>query len=99
MNIIRCLHESQFFDIKRGTYHPDSVVVYYGFDTYNASVENIRKLIEIVKAENPSVPENEMHVAFITRAQSIRHAHFTMISVAINPYDVKARLFEDYTIL
>lgn len=99
MNILRCLHETNFFDIKRGIYTSNSVIVYYSLNTYNASVENISKLIEIVKAENPTVPDNEMHVTFITRAQSIRHAHYTMISVARDSSEVKAHLFENYTIL
>lgn len=99
MNIVRCLREPDFYDIKDGTYRPNYVTVYYGFNCYNDDIDHINKLVEIIKSEVPILTEKDMHIAFISRAQSIRHAHHTMIWVDRVPSDVKARLFEDYTIL
>lgn len=99
MKVIRCLQESNFHDIKHGTYHPNSVPVFYGFDCYNDSVEHINKLVEIIKSEVPMLTEKDMHITFISRSQSIRHAHHTMVCVNRAPSKVKARLWEDYTIL
>jgi hypothetical protein len=99
MKVIRCLLESDFHDIKRGTYHPNSVPVYYGFNCYNDSVEHINKLVEIIKSEMPMMTEKDMHITYILPSQSIRHAHHTMIWVDRVPSKVKAGLLEDYTIL
>lgn len=98
MRVIRCLREADFHDIKRGTYHPNSVPVYYGFDNYCDSVEHINNLVEIIKSENPTLAAKDMYVMRIPTTVSVRHAHQTMVYVSRNPYNVKAR-FEDYTIL
>ena len=99
MNVIRCLREADFYDIKRGTYHPNGVTVYYGFNCYNDDMEHLNKLVEIIKSEIPHLTEKNMHITRISPSQSIRHAHHTMIWVDRTASKVKERLWEDYTIL
>lgn len=99
MKIIRCLRETDFFDIKNGTYHPNAVTVCYGFNNYNSDMEHLNKIAEIIKSEIPNIADKDMRVVYISPKQSIRHAHHTMIAVERNPYEVNARLWEDYDIL
>ena len=99
LRLLRCIHDSVYHDIRQDAYKENVVRVYYGFDSYNASVARINQVVEIVKQENPGVREEDMDVIFITRGMSIRHAHFTMISVARDVSAVKEHLEKDYTIL
>ena len=98
IHLLRCVHENVFHDLKKGVFQEDCVAVYYGFDSYNASVATINKLVDIVKRENPEIKEEDMDVTFITRGMSIRHAHFTMIYIRQPVEHVKNNL-NDYTIL
>lgn len=98
LRLLRCIHDSVYHDIRQDVYKENVVRVYYGFDSYNASVARINQVVDIVKQENPGIREEDMDVIFITRGMSIRHAHFTMISVYQPAAKVKAQL-EDYTIL
>lgn len=99
IRLLRCIHDSVYHDIRKDMYKGDTVNVYYGFDSYNASVARINQVVEIVKQENPGICEEDMDVVFITRGMSIRHAHFTMICVARKTALVKEHLEKDYTIL
>lgn len=98
IHLIRCVHENVFHDIKQNVFNGDCVGVYYGFNSYNASIATINKLVDIVKQENPGIKEEDMEVVFISRTMSIRHAHFTMIRVCQTVEHVKNN-FNNYTIL
>lgn len=99
IRLLRCIHESVYHDMRKDVYKEDIVRVYYGFDSYNASVARINQVVEIVKQENPGIREEDMDVVIITRGMSIRHAHFTMICVTRDISTVKEHLEKDYTIL
>ena len=99
IRLLRCIHDSVYHDIRKDVYKENIVRVYYGFDSYNASVARINQVVEIVKHENPGIREEDMDVVFITRGMSNRHAHFTMICVARKASLVKDHLEKDYTIL
>ena len=38
IHLIRCVHENVFHDIKQNVFNGDCVGVYYGFNSYNASI-------------------------------------------------------------
>lgn len=81
IRMIRCIPSSVYHDIKQDAFNGDTVGVYYGFDSYNASVARINELTKVIKQENPDIREDEMDIIFITRSMSNRHAHFTMIHI------------------
>jgi hypothetical protein len=41
IRLLRCVHDSVYHDIRKDMYKGDTVNVYYGFDSYNASVARI----------------------------------------------------------
>jgi hypothetical protein len=96
--VIRCVHAANLRDIKNGTYESDTVGVYYGFGNYNRTAKQIMTLVEVIKDELYGVELDEMEVYEITRAQSDRHAHCTMVYVSVSP-DVVRENITDYTIL
>ena len=96
--ILRCIHESEFRAIKNGVFKNKKVGVYYGFDNYGRTAEQIMLLCDIVKTEIPHVALSDMSVYEITRAQSIRHANMTMIHVEESVENV-ANNIDNYTIL
>ena len=81
--LIRCLHESNFTDIRDGKWPHDKCRVYYGFDNYSDTPAHINELVAIIKSET-DVSEYDMHVHCVTERESIRHAHFTMVQITEN---------------
>lgn len=96
--VIRCVHGSTLRDIKNGTYNAEKVGVYYGFENYKRTAKQILELINIIQEEMHGIELDEMEVYEITRAQSDRHAHYTMVYISVNP-DVVRENIGDYTIL
>lgn len=96
--VMRCIHYSQFHDIKKGNCNQDSVSVYYGFDNYDRSATQILELINIVRNEMPGIELDKMNVYEITKAQSDRHAHQTMVQLFV-PVDTIRNNIEAYSIL
>ena len=96
--VLRCIHAGQFRDIKNGNYPFDVVGVYYGFPNYNRTAKQILELIDIIRKEVPNVGLSNLNVYEITKAQSDRHAHHTMVEVYVDTKTVKNN-FQNYTIL
>ena len=92
IRLIRCIPSSVYHDIKQDAFNGDTVGVYYGFDSYNASVARINELTKVIKQENPGIREDDMDIVFITRGMSNRHAHLTMINIRQPVAVVKAAL-------
>ena len=96
--VIRCVNSSALHDIRRDQYKCDVVCVYYGFDNYNKTVEQIVALSDLVKNEMPDVSTQDMDVCEITRNQSNRHAGQTMIQVRAKAECVSQNI-ENYVVL
>ena len=96
--VIRCIHASQFRDIRNGNYLADKVSVYYGLPNYNRTAKQILELIDVICKEVPNVDMNDLNVYEITTAQSDRHAHHTMVEVYVDAKTVQSNL-QNYTIL
>ena len=79
--LIRCLYNSDYYNLKNGQYNHDMVSVYYGFNNYNRTAKQVLELIDIVKNEVPGIDMSDLNVYEITTAQSDRHAHYTMVQV------------------
>ena len=97
-NVIRCIHSAQLRDIKNDSYVFDTVGVYYGFHNYNRTAKQILELIDIVQKEIPGVKMSDLNVYEITKAQSDRHAHYTMVHVYVKANIVRSNI-DNYTSL
>ena len=97
-NVIRCIHSANMRDIKNDNYTRDQVGVYYGFHNYSRTAQQILELIDIIKGEIPGVKMSNLEVYEITRGQSDRHAHYTMVQVYVNTNVVRDNL-RDYITL
>ncbi len=97
-NVIRCVHGANLRDIKNGTYNAEKVGVYYGFENYKRTAKQIMDLINIIQDELYGIELDEMEIYEITRAQSDRHAHYTMVYISVDA-DVVRENIGDYTIL
>jgi hypothetical protein len=95
--LIRCLHERDYLDIRDGKWPDDVCRVYYGFNNYSDTPAHINELVNIIKSE-VGVPECDMHVHYVTRNESIRHAHFTMVQITEDVNKVCDNI-NNYTIL
>lgn len=97
-NVIKCIHSCQLRDIKNNSFAFDKVGVYYGFDNYNRTVKQILELIDIIQKDVPGVSMSELNVYEITKAQSDRHAHYTMVQVYVDVKTIRENL-NNYIIL
>ena len=52
--VIRCVHGSTLREIKNGTYNAEKVGVYYGFENYKRTAQQILELINIIQDNQPS---------------------------------------------
>lgn len=99
--VIRCIKESDYNAIRDGRFVRDgkgmSVRVYYGFNNYNDNPAHVQMLTHIALTET-NVKEEDMHVHFVTREESIRHANHLMVQFTEEVPKVKENL-RDYTIL
>lgn len=98
LNVIRCIREKDFCMIKNGEWQHDKVGVYYGFDCYFNDVTYVNLIAATVSQEHPEIKRSDMHVHYIDREKSIRHANYITVQVMINAEDVRKN-FSHYCIL
>ena len=96
--MIRCVQSSALYEIAHDQYKHDVVCVYYGFDNYSRTVEQIVMLCDLIKNEMPDTNELDMDVCEIRRSQSDRHAGQTMIQLCVKTDEVRKHI-ANYTAL
>lgn len=65
----------------------EKIGVLYGFNNYGCNLIHINELRECILKEYPNTKDEDIEVWWIRDTQSIRHARFTMLRVAIPTED------------
>ena len=65
----------------------EKIGVLYGFNNYGCNLIHINELREGILKEYPNTKDEDIEVWWIRDTQSIRHARFTMLRVAIPTED------------
>ena len=73
---------------------PEKIGILYGFNNYNCDLKQIGELKESILKDYPETKDEDIEVWCIAPHESIRHARFTMLRVAI-PTDDYIKLKND----
>lgn len=65
----------------------EKIGILYGFNNYGCNLTHINELRECVLKDYPDTKDEDIEVWWIRDTQSIRHARFTMLYVAIPTED------------
>lgn len=65
----------------------EKIGVLYGFNNYGCNLTHINELRECILNDYPDTKDEDIEVWWIRDTQSIRHARFTMLYVAIPTED------------
>lgn len=68
----------------------EKIGVFYGFNTFNnyeCNLKHVNELREYVLKDYPNTSDKDIEVWWIKDTQSIRHARFTMLYIAIPTED------------
>lgn len=92
MTLEKCLSADAWNALQQNKYHEPKVYVYYGFNTYCASVEHVHQIVMAVKEDFPNVTIRDMEVMRISNGQSNRRAGHTMVLFKADTALVKSAL-------
>lgn len=97
--LFKAIPERYYRSIQKGDYRPSlAVPVYYGYDNYRDDPVHVNKIARAVQADYPNMAPEDMHIRWINRQDSIRHAHMTTVQVTVNAEVIRQNLHQ-YTIL
>ena len=65
----------------------EEIGILYGFNNYGCNLTHINELKECILKDYPDTKDDDIEVWWIRDTQSIRHARFTMLYVAIPTED------------
>ena len=65
----------------------EKIGILYGFNNYGCNLTHINELKECILKDYPGTKDDDIEVWWIRDTQSIRHARFTMLYVAIPTED------------
>lgn len=97
--LFKAIPASYFREIQKGECSPSQAVpVYYGYDNYRDDPDHVNKLVRAVLTDYPNMAVDDMHIRWISRQDSDRHAHMTTVQVIVDAEVIKQNLHQ-YTIL
>lgn len=65
----------------------ENIEIFYGFNNYECNLNHINELKKCILKDYPGIKDEDIEVYFISNTESIRHARFTMLRVAIPTED------------
>lgn len=85
----RFLHESalKLTDDEIREQCEEKIRIFYGFNNYGCNLVHINELRECILKDYPDTKDEDIEVWFVSAAESIRHARFTMLTVPIPTED------------
>lgn len=97
--LFKAIPERFYRKIQNGDFRPSLVVpVHYGYDNYRDDPDHVNKIVRAVQTDYPNMAVKDMHIHWVTRQDSIRHAHMTTVQVTVDAEVIKQNLHQ-YTIL
>lgn len=71
----------------------ENIEILYGYNNYECNLKHINELKKCILLYYPNTKDEDIEVRFISSTESIRHAGFTMLRVAIPTEDfIKLRI-------
>ena len=63
--------------------YSERIYIFYGFDNYECNLTHIKELSDAIRKEYPDTTDKDINICFVEQRQSISHAGFTTLGVAI----------------